>query len=170
MADLPSRDNRHRAPVMLARRVCSWVIMWIVLMALWVIVDDSIGLDELLAGAGAAAVGSIFVAVAAHQAAIRPAFQPSWLAPALNLPARVARETVVVFAALIKRLATGAEPHSGFVAAAVGEQPDQPDGVVRRTLLIGFESVAPNQFALGIDERGMMVSHKLVLDEGEAAQ
>ena len=95
-------------------------------MALWVIVDDSIGLDELLAGAGAAAVGSICVAVDAHQAAIRPAFQPSWLAPALNLPARVARETVVVFAALIKRLATGAEPRSGFVAEAVCEQPDQP--------------------------------------------
>ncbi|HKR67267.1 MAG TPA: hypothetical protein VJT16_00300 [Streptosporangiaceae bacterium] len=167
MADLPSRDNRHRAPVMLARRVCSWMIMWIVLMALWVIVDDSIGLDELLAGAGAAALGSIFVAVAAHQAAIRPAFRPSWLVPALRLPARVARETVVVFAALIRRLATGTEPRSGFVAESVQ---DQPDGIVARTLLIGFESVAPNQFALGIDEAGVMVSHKLMLDEGDPAQ
>jgi hypothetical protein len=46
----------------------------------------------------------------------------------------------------------------------------QPDGIVARTLLIGFESLAPNQFALGIEERGVMVSHKLVLDDGEEAQ
>jgi hypothetical protein len=169
MADLPSND-RHSTGVTLARRVCTWLIMWTVLMALWVIVDNSIGFDELLAGAGAAALASFLVAAAIRQAAIRPAFRLRWLAPALSLPTRVARDTVVVFAALIRRLATGAGPRSGFVAEPAEEGPDRSDGIVRRTLLIGFESVAPNRFALGIDEGGVMVSHKLVLDEGEAAR
>ena len=37
-----------------------------------------------------------------------------WLVPALRLPGEVARDTVIVFAALWRRLARGEEPPSGF--------------------------------------------------------
>ncbi len=39
-------------------------------MAFWVLTDDSIAVDELLAGAGAAALGALLAEVASHQAAV----------------------------------------------------------------------------------------------------
>lgn len=41
-----------------ARRVRAWLAWWAAMMALWVIVDDSLQPDELLAGAGAAALAA----------------------------------------------------------------------------------------------------------------
>ena len=41
---------------------------WVLLMSFWVILDDSIAADELLAGAGAAALGRLLAELAFHQA------------------------------------------------------------------------------------------------------
>jgi hypothetical protein len=73
-----------------------------------------------------------------------------------------------VFAALVKRLLRGTEPRSGFLAEPVTFGPDTPEGKLRGAVLVGEQSFAPNKFVLGIDaDRGVMVVHKLVLDEGE---
>ena len=36
----------------IARRAGSWLVWWILMMSFWVMLDDSINTDELLAGAG----------------------------------------------------------------------------------------------------------------------
>jgi hypothetical protein len=93
-----------------------------------------------------------------------------WVVPALGLPGQVVRDTVVVFAALWRRLAHGEQPPSGFreIPARFGD--DSDEGVTRRVLLVGGRSVAPNTFVLGIDgERDVMVVHRLV-NEGKPAR
>ena len=57
-------------PVPLAHRIGAWVTWWVLLMSFWIILDDSIALDELLAGAGAAglAAGHHRPGAAAHLA------------------------------------------------------------------------------------------------------
>jgi multisubunit Na+/H+ antiporter MnhE subunit len=163
--------RQHEVPV--ARRASAWLVWWVLLMSLWVIVDDSIALDELLAGAGAAALAAFLAELVTHQAAtrLRMRMRVKWIVPALSLPAEVARDTVIVFGALWRRLARGEQPPSGFreIPARFGGMSDED--VTRRVLLIGARSVAPNTFVLGIDpERDVMVVHRLVVNAEEAAR
>jgi multisubunit Na+/H+ antiporter MnhE subunit len=146
-----------------ARRAGTWLVWWVLMMSFWVILDDSIATDELLAGAGAAALAALLAELVTYQAASRFRMRIRWLVPALRLPGEVARDMVIVYAALWRRLAHGQQPGSGFAERPARFGDDTPAGVTRRTLLIGGRSLAPNTFVLGIDpERDVMVVHRLV--------
>jgi multisubunit Na+/H+ antiporter MnhE subunit len=137
------------------------------MMSFWVMLDDSVATDELLAGAGAAAVAAVVAETVSYQAASRFRMRIRWLVPALRLPGEVARDTVIVYRALWRRLVHGEQPPSAFTERPARFGADTPEGVTRRTLLVGGASVAPNTFVLGIDpERDVMVLHQLVA-EGE---
>jgi multisubunit Na+/H+ antiporter MnhE subunit len=146
-----------------ARRVGSWLIWWVLMMSFWVMLDDSIATDELLAGAGAAALAALLAELVTYQAATRLRMRIEWIVPALRLPGEVARDMVIVYAALWRRLVHGQQPDSGFAELPARFGDDTPEGVTRRTLLVGGRSLAPNTFVLGIDpERDVMVVHQLV--------
>jgi multisubunit Na+/H+ antiporter MnhE subunit len=155
------RERRFHQPA--AARAGAWLIWWILLMSLWVMLDDSLATDELLAGAGAAAIAALVAEVAGYQAATRFRIRLRWLVPALRLPGQVARDLVVVYPALWRRVTRGEQPDSAFVTEPVRFGDDTPAGVTRRVLLIGARSLAPNEFALGIDrDTQTMVLHRLV--------
>jgi hypothetical protein len=138
-------------------------------MSLWIILDDSLATDELLAGAGAAVIGAFLAELAAYQAASQVRLRIEWLVPALGLPWKLGRDTGVVFGALIRRLTGGELPASRFREQPVRFGPDTAEGKTRRSLLIGGLSVAPNSFVLGLDRQsGVMVVHELVPGEREA--
>jgi multisubunit Na+/H+ antiporter MnhE subunit len=160
------------ANVPVVRRVVAWLVWWVLLMSFWVILDNSIELDELLAGAGAAALGATLAEVVSYQSGTRFRMRIEWVVPALGLPLQVASDTVTVFLALWRRLATGQEPSSGFLALPVRYGADSAEGTTRRVLLVGGRSVAPNTFVLGLDkERGVMIVHQLVVTgKGDPAQ
>jgi multisubunit Na+/H+ antiporter MnhE subunit len=148
-------------------RAGAWLVWWVLLMSLWIMLDDSLATDELLAGAGAAALAALVAELATYQAADRFRMRIRWLVPALRLPGQVAADTVTVYAALWRRLARGEQPDSTFVTEPVRFGDDTPAGVTRRVLLIGARSVAPNAFALGLDSATQtMVLHQLVAKEG----
>lgn len=155
----------------MGHRAATWLVWWVLLMSFWVILDDSIALDELLAGAGAAALAAFLAELVSYQAATRFRLRVEWLLPALRLPGQVARDTVIVFAALGRRLLRGEQPPSGFREIPVPFGGWGDEDVTRRVLLVGGRSVAPNTFVLGIDsERNVMIVHQLVANEGEAAR
>lgn len=161
------RERQHDVPI--ARRVGSWLVWWVLMMSFWVMLDDSINTDELLAGAGAAALAASLAELVTYQAGARFRMRVEWLVPALRLPGQLARDTVTVYAALWRRLARGEQPPSAFVEIPARFGDDSPEDVTRRTLLIGGTSVAPNTFVLGMDkDRDVMVVHRLVAGkEGE---
>jgi multisubunit Na+/H+ antiporter MnhE subunit len=164
-------DRRGSDAVPTALRIRAWAIWWVLLMAFWVILDYSVATDELLAGAAAAALGALLAELAGHQAAARLRMRAGWVPRALSLPGQVARDTMIVFTALWRRLAHGTQPASGFREMPVRYGDDTVEGRTRRLLLIGARSVAPNSFALGIDkDRDVMVVHQLVVPEGEASR
>jgi multisubunit Na+/H+ antiporter MnhE subunit len=149
-----------------ARRAGSWLVWWILMMSFWVMIDDSVSTDELLAGAGAAALAALLAELVTYQAATRFRMRIEWLVPALRLPGQVARDMVVVYGALWRRLVRGEEPHSAFEELSAQFGDDSPEGATRRMLLVGGASVAPNTFVLGIDkENDVMVVHRLVAKE-----
>jgi multisubunit Na+/H+ antiporter MnhE subunit len=139
------------------------------MMSFWVMLDDSIATDELLAGAGAAALAALLAELVTYQAATRFRLRIKWLVPALSLPGQVARDTAIVYRALWRRLVHGEQPSSAFLERPARFGDDTPEGITRRTLLIGGTSLAPNTFVLGIDpERDVMVVHQLVAErEGQ---
>jgi multisubunit Na+/H+ antiporter MnhE subunit len=160
------RDRRYHQSG--PARAGTWLVWWVLLMSLWIMLDDSVATDELLAGAGAAALAALVAELATHQAAARFRIRIRWLVPALRLPGQVAADTVTVYAALWRRLARGQQPDSAFVTEPVRFGDDTPAGVTRRVLLIGARSVAPNAFALGIDfATQTMVLHQLVAKGGD---
>ncbi|MHB1987230.1 MAG: Na+/H+ antiporter subunit E [Acidimicrobiales bacterium] len=160
--------KRRQRDLSLAQRVGSWLVWWVLLMSFWVWADNSIGLAELVGGAAAAAFGALLTEVVQHQADSRIRIRIQWLAAAYKLPYEVCRDTLVVFAALWRRITRGEEPDSGFEEIPVRWGDESPEGVTRRTLLIGATSLAPNTFALGIDpEREVMVVHRLVVSSAK---
>jgi multisubunit Na+/H+ antiporter MnhE subunit len=155
------RQRQRNLPA--ARRVGSWLVWWVLMMSFWVMIDDSVETDELLAGAGAAALAAVFAELVTYQAATRFRMRTGWLGPALRLPGQVVADTIIVYRALWRRLAHGEQPPSAFLELPARFGDDTPEGVTRRTLLIGGTSLAPNTFVLGLDrERDVMVVHRLV--------
>jgi multisubunit Na+/H+ antiporter MnhE subunit len=165
----PEGTRRRPAQASFARRFAVWLVWWVLLMALWIIADDSVATDELLAGAGAAALAALLAEVAGYQAATRPRLRTAWLGPALRLPADVVRDTGIVFAALWRRLVHREPPHSAFHEVPIRFGPHTNEGATRRALLVAGRSLAPNRLALGLDaKRNVLVVHQLVPDrEGE---
>ena len=160
------RERKDHQPP--AARIGAWLVWWVLLTSLWVMLDDSLAADELLAGAGAAAIAALVAELATYQAATRFRMRIRWLAPALRLPGQVGADMVTVYAALWRRLIRGEQPNSAFVTERVRFGDDTPAGVTRRVLLIGGRSIAPNAFALGIDrDSETMVLHQLVVKGGD---
>jgi multisubunit Na+/H+ antiporter MnhE subunit len=167
---MAKHNDRRRAVSRFAisRFAVSWFAWWALMMAFWVAIDDSLRADELIVGAVAAALAAAAAAGVARLAQVRAGFKAAWLPAAvagvLELPGRVAQETLAVFAALAKTLAPGGEPPSGgFLEIPVRYGDDSPAGVTRRILLTGAKSLAPNAIACDFDaERDVMIVHELV--------
>jgi multisubunit Na+/H+ antiporter MnhE subunit len=161
------RERQRDLPI--ARRVGSWLVWWILMMSFWVMLDDSISTDELLAGAGAAVLAALLAELVTYQAATRFRMRIEWLVPALSLPGQVVRDMAVVYRALWRRLVRGEQPASSFLELPARYGDESFEGMTRRVLLVGGSSVAPNTFVLGIDkDRDVMVVHRLVAEEKES--
>jgi len=165
---LAGEPRRRRPPGAASRpwprRLAAWLTWWVLLMSLWVAVDDSFESDELLAGAGVAAAAALLAELVTDQAEVRLRIRAAWLPRALRLPGQVVQQTFLVFAALARTLFTKAPPPRGrFRERPVGYGDDSPLGETRRVLLTAANSLAPNEFVLGLDEeRGVMITHQLV--------
>jgi hypothetical protein len=151
-----------------AARIGTWLVWWVVLTSFWIMIDDSLATDELLAGAGAGALGALAAELATYHAGLRPRIRLRWLGPALRLPGQVVSDTLTVYRALCRLIVTGEQPDSAFVTEPARHGGGSAEQVTRRALLIGGRSVAPNAFALGIDaETDTMVLHELVRKRGK---
>jgi multisubunit Na+/H+ antiporter MnhE subunit len=144
----------------------TWLTWWVLLMSLWVAVDDSFASDELLAGAGAAALAALAAAVVSRQAGTRYRIKAAWLPRAFALPGQVVRDTVAVFAVLGRAVVTGQRPRGAYREIPVRSGDDTPLGVTRRVLLTGARSLTPNAFVVDIDaDRDVMLVHEVVARE-----
>jgi len=168
-ASLPARRRHEDLPR--ARRVGSFLVWWVLLMAFWVWIDDSVALAELLVGAGVAVMGALLAEVVQCQAGTHVRIRFEWLAEGLKLPKEVVRDLGVVLGALWSQVVKGEGPRSGFVALPVRPGTDTTEDATRRALITASRSVAPNTLVLGIDrERNVMIVHHLVLSDGEIGE
>jgi multisubunit Na+/H+ antiporter MnhE subunit len=163
MADDSSGREQPPAGQPPARRAVTWLTWWVLLMGLWVAVDDSLRPDELAVGAVAAALAALAAELVTSQAGLRLQVKAAWLLRALRLPAQLVVDTWAVYALLAGVLFKRTPPPAGtYQEVPVRYGDDTPLGVTRRVLLVGARSFTPNEFVLGLDpDRDVMVVHQL---------
>lgn len=159
------QPRRRKQDLPRARRLVAWVSWWVLLMGLWLWIDDSLLLSEIIAGAVAAGLGATVAELAQYQAATHLRLRSEWLGRVPRLCLQVVTDTFKLLVVLWRRLG-GLEPPSGFREEAVIFGDDSPAADTRRALILGARSIAPNTLALGIErESDMLVVHQLVLAE-----
>lgn len=149
-------------------RVTFWIACWLFLMILWFLLVEKLKVSELIAGALAAAVGTMFSSLVRSRSpySFRP--RARWLLGLWRLPLRAALDVGVLAAALWRRLVLRRPVGSAFRAVpfrATGESAEEAAG---RAITVGAASFAPNTYVLGVDrERGVILVHQLVPEPGD---
>jgi multisubunit Na+/H+ antiporter MnhE subunit len=150
------------------RRVGGWLAVWAASMAAWLLFVLTLAPAELVAGAVAAGISSLAVAVVHRFDPVRLAFGPAvrWLAGSWRLPWQIVVETLRLAAALWRQVARG-QPVSGrfrTIPFPVGEP--EPVAATRRTIATTIASLAPNTYVVGIED-GYALIHQLLPDDAD---
>jgi multisubunit Na+/H+ antiporter MnhE subunit len=139
-----------------------WLAAWFGSAVLWLVLTDSVRVEELLAGALVSALAATAAEFVRRQRvapqAVRPRYALRVWRVLLGAIPDVARLTRAAFAQVVQR-----RPVRGTVVAIpFGHTGDEPDAAARRALAIGLGSVAPNSVVIGVDrESGLLLVHQL---------
>jgi multisubunit Na+/H+ antiporter MnhE subunit len=139
-----------------------WVAAWIASAALWMVLTDSVRIEELLAGAVIAALAATAADVVRRQRlapqALRPRYALGVWRVLLRAVPDVGRLTRAAFAQAVERRPVRGE----LVAIPFPHTADDPDDATRRAIAVGLGSIAPNSIIVGVDrEAGVLLVHQL---------
>jgi multisubunit Na+/H+ antiporter MnhE subunit len=142
--------------------VRAWVTWWVLCAALWLLLVDRTPLDELLAGAGVAALGATAAVLvrARRRVLLRP--RARWLTaawrPVLGIVADlVPLARVLVTRGVLRRQERGTLSEVPYRHVGAGGEDS-----AHRALTEALGSLAPNTFVVDIDrERGVLLAHEL---------
>lgn len=147
----------------------SWTLWWLVLFALWIVLQGAWEAMELAAGAGAAVLGATFAEVARRQGLLAFAPEPRWLAKSLRLLWRLPYELGIVTRALVLDLLRIRRVRSEWAWAPLPEGRRAPVAAGNRAAALVVENVAPNTMAIQAADRREALKHDLVPGRGTAA-
>ncbi len=156
--------GKTEAPVvedasMRAVRVGSFLAWWVALAGLWLALDYTLVVPELVAGAVAAGLG----AGAAVAARVRFRIAPRWLRLAWRPAAQMLPDTAVLIVALWGRLVLRRQPDGSLRVLRFDAGGAGAADAARRGLAEGAGSFAPNTYVIGVDrDADVIVVHQLV--------
>ncbi len=139
-------------------RLGIWILIWGAIGAVWMLLVDTPTLAEILAGALAAALGTLATASASAQHLTR---QRPELRLLLTLPGQLARIPADLWLLTLElgRALTGTHRGGRFYAVPFHGGTDARGNGLRATIEL-FGSLAPNTIVLGVDEHQTIV-HQL---------
>ena len=145
------------------RRV--WLTWWVLLAALYVLIDDSVLLPELVAGALAAAIGATGATLVHRERQVLLKGGVRWLRALWRPLAGLVADLWPLLRALPRRGGTG-----GMVEIPFDATTDGPRDTARRALTEALGTLAPNTIVVRIDtDRGVVIAHQLVSTDDPAA-
>jgi multisubunit Na+/H+ antiporter MnhE subunit len=142
--------------------VRAWVIWWLLCAALWLLLVDRTPLDELLAGAGVAALGATAaVAVRARQEVLlRP--RARWLTTAWRPVLGMFADLVPLVRVLVTRGILRRDERGSLSEVPYPHVGADGQDTAHRALTEALGSLAPNTFVVDIDrDRGVLLAHEL---------
>jgi hypothetical protein len=118
--------------------------------------------QEAIVGAGAAAIAATAMAAVRKGRGPLARIRLRWLRPAWRVPLMVARDTLLVFWALVRQMAGGSSPRGSFRQVPFASPADDALAAGKELLATLGLSMGPNTFVLGVDRRrGVLVVHQL---------
>lgn len=141
-------------------RLSAW---WVALAALWLALDDTVALPELITGAVAAALGAVAAEVVHSQNLVRVRVRRRWLRYAWRPLLRLFPDTARVMGVLLRQLVLRRPARGSFRAVPFrfGYETGAHD-TTRRSLAKAVGSFAPNSYVVGVDaERELLLVHQL---------
>jgi multisubunit Na+/H+ antiporter MnhE subunit len=169
MAAAPSSGARGRHP----GAVRAWAIWWVLLVALWLALVDTVVLPELVAAVVAAAIaatGAVLVR-AQRRVLLRP--DPAWLRGAWRPLLGTVTDLRPLLRVLWRRGIRRRDERGALLEVPYAAVEDDPRAAAHRALTEALGSLAPNTFVVDIDrDRRVMVVHQLepTADPAAAAQ
>jgi multisubunit Na+/H+ antiporter MnhE subunit len=145
------------------RRVGGWLALWAASMATWLLFVVTLAPEELVAGAVAAGVSVVAVAVVLRYdpLRLRLAPVPRWLAGSWRLPWQVLVDTVRLAAALWRQVALGQPVRGRFVTVPFPEGEPQDVAAIRQVVATTLAALPPNTYIVEI-EGGSALVHQLL--------
>ena len=140
-----------------------WLSWWLILAALYLLIDDSVLVPELVAGAVAAAVGATVATLVHRERQVLLRGELRWLRPVPRVLAGLVGDLwplarVLVQRGLLRRGGAGVTVEVPFEATGDGSR-----DTARRAATEALGSLAPNTIVVRIDtDRGVLVAHQLV--------
>jgi multisubunit Na+/H+ antiporter MnhE subunit len=139
----------------------SWLMWWALLVALYLLLADSVAVPELATGAIAAAVGATGAVVVRRRRQVLLCGRPAWLRavwrPALALVTDVWPLARVLVERGVLRRGEGALVEVPFAATS-----DGAEDTARRAVTEALGTLGPNTLVVEIDtDRGVLVAHQL---------
>lgn len=145
------------------RVVTAWLAVWAACFALWLLLTSTVDRTEMLTGVGAAAVAATAFEVIREHGAPRARPRWSWLKPVPIIPLLVARDTVVVFAELVRQLGGGRRRPGRLQPIELPDVGDEAERNARHLFVTIGVALSPNTYVIGFDpDRNEMLVHQLV--------
>jgi len=150
------------------RRVGGWLAVWAVSMATWLLFVVTLAPAEMLAGAVAATIATLAIAVVHRYDPVRIRFglAAHWLAGSWWLPWQVVVQTLRLAAALWRQVTRGQRVTGHFRAIPFPDGEPEPVTATRRLIATTVASLAPNTYVVGIED-GYALIHQLLPDDAD---
>jgi multisubunit Na+/H+ antiporter MnhE subunit len=143
-----------------------WLTWWVLLAALYLLIDDSVLVPELAVGALAAAVGATGATLVHRERRVLLRGDVRWLRALWRPLVGLVTDLWPLARALPRRGGSG-----GLVEIPFDATSDGPKDTARRALTEALGTLAPNTIVVRIDtDRGVVVAHQLVPTDDPAAR
>lgn len=135
---------------------------WALFTAIEVLLVGKVDPQETPAGAAIGALAAAGTLAASRAGAVRYRVRARWMRLLVPIAIGVVRDTIRVFALLLRHLAGGPLPHDRIVDVPFDAGGDDPESNAHRALAIAAVSCAPNSIVLDVRRaRGTLRVHYL---------
>jgi len=140
-----------------------WLSWWLILAALYLLIDDSALVPELVAGAVAAAIGATGATLVHRERQVLLRGELRWLRAIPRVLVDLVGDLWPLARALVQRGLLRRGGAGVIVEVPFGATSDGPRDTARRAATEALGTLAPNTIVVRIDtDRGVLVAHQLV--------
>lgn len=140
----------------------AWLAWFAACLVVWLALDDTVALSELLTGTVAAAAGATVAVAVRHERFVRSRIRPASLLPLLPALVRLVTELPLVAAVVWRRGVLRRPEHGRVVERSLPRDGDDRDRAGRDVLAATVGSLSPGEVVLDADaERGVQLVHEL---------